>query len=121
MIKELPESEGSVLGIEITGKVSLEEEKKWIARFDDALEKHERISALFVLGEEARWGVEAGFEDVKWIMTHLSRIHRIAFVSDSKTWEWLIAIDSPFAKMFGIGEKHFGSSEIDAAWAWIKG
>ena len=40
MIKELPESEGSVLGFEITGKVTLEEEKEWIRKFDDAIEKH---------------------------------------------------------------------------------
>jgi hypothetical protein len=35
MIKELPESEGSLLGFEITGKVSLEEEKEWIGKFND--------------------------------------------------------------------------------------
>lgn len=32
MIKELPESEGSVLGVEITGKESLAEEKAWIEK-----------------------------------------------------------------------------------------
>ena len=121
MITELPQSEGSVLGIEIAGKVSVEEREKWIAIFDAALEEHEKISALFVLGEQASWGVEAGFDDIKWILTHLNRIHRIAFVTDSKTWQWLIAIDSPFAKMAGIGEKHFESSEIEAAWAFVKG
>ena len=121
MIKELPESEGPVLGFEITGKVTLEEEKEWIAKFDDAIDKHDKVSALIVLGDEASWGVKAGIADLKWIMTHMSRLHRIALVSDSKTWKWLVAIDSPFAKMVGIGEQHFESSEIDAAWAWVKG
>jgi hypothetical protein len=38
MIKKLSESEGSVLGFEVTGKVSLEEEKKWIDYLDNAIE-----------------------------------------------------------------------------------
>jgi hypothetical protein len=46
MIKELPESEGSLLGFEITGKVSLEEEKEWIGKFNDAIEKHGKVRVL---------------------------------------------------------------------------
>ncbi len=53
MIKELPESEGSVLGVEITSKVSLEEEKEWIERFEKVIKKRGKISALVVLGEQA--------------------------------------------------------------------
>ena len=37
MIKELPENEGSNLGFEVTGKVSLEEEKEWIKNIEKAL------------------------------------------------------------------------------------
>jgi len=49
MIRELPESEDSVLGFEITGKVTLEEEKKWLRRFDAVLKEHGKISVLVVL------------------------------------------------------------------------
>jgi len=63
---------------------------------------------------------KAGIEDVKWIITHMKKLHRIALVSDSNVWQWLVKIDSYFAKMVGIGEKYFDSSEIDKAWAWVK-
>ncbi len=120
MIKELPQSENSVLGFEITGKVSEEEERRWIARFDDAVEEHGKVSALVVLGDGASWGIKAGFEVLKWLMTHLSKLHKIAIVSDSAVWKWLVNVDSPFAKIMGIGEKHFEHSRIDEAWAWLK-
>jgi len=120
MIKMLAESEDSVLGFEITGKVTLKEEKEWISKFDDAIEKHGQVSALVILGDEASWGIKAGIEDVKWIITHMKKLHRIALVSDSNVWQWLVKIDSYFAKMVGIGEKYFDSSEIDKAWAWVK-
>lgn len=120
MIKELPESEGSLLGFEITGKVSLEEEKEWIGKFNDAIEKHGKVSALIILGDEASWGVKAGIEDLKWVVTHMKSFHKLALVSDNKVWKWLVSMDSPFSKMVGVGEKYFGSSEIDDAWLWIK-
>ena len=120
MIKELPESEGSVLGVKITSKVSLEEEKKWIERIEKLIEKHGKVSALVVLGKQASWGIEAGIEDLKWIMTHMKQINKIAIVSESSVWKWLVTLDSPFAKLVGISEKQFDPSRISEAWIWIK-
>lgn len=120
MIKELPESGGSALGFEVTGKVSLEEEKEWIGRIEKEIEKYKKVSVLVVLADQARWGIEAGLEDLKWVMTHMKQLDKIAVVSDSNVWKWLVALDSPFAKMVGIKEKHFQQSEIAAAWKWVK-
>jgi len=120
VIKELEKSEGSILAFKISAKVTLEEERQWIQKFDNALKKHDKISALIILGEEASWGLKAGVEDIKWIMTHLDKLHRLALVTDSTVWKWLIKIDSPFAKMAGIGEKYFPLSELDDAWDWVK-
>ena len=53
-------------------------------------------------------------------MTHLNKLHKIAIVSDSAVWKWLVALDSPFAQLLGIGEKHFERSELDQAWQWVK-
>ena len=64
--------------------------------------------------------MEAGYEDISWILTHMKHINKIAFVTHSKTWKWLIAIDSPFASLFGIGEKHFDTDCLSDAWAWVK-
>jgi len=120
MIKELPESTDSVLGFEITGKVSLEEEKEWIARIEAILKQRDKFSALVILGEEAGWGVKAGLLDIKWLMTHMKNINKIAIVSDSKVWKWLITVDAQFAKLAHIGEKHFETAQLTEAWDWVK-
>lgn len=121
MIKELPQSKDPVLGFEVTGKVSVEEEQNLISRVEGALKKHDKVSALVVLGEKASWGVKAGIQDLKWLLTHMDDLDRIAIVSDSKVWEWLIKIDSKFAKMAGIREKHFETDDLDDAWEFVRG
>jgi hypothetical protein len=120
MINELPESEGAVLGFEVTSKVSLAEEKAWIARIEKALSEHEKISVLVILDERAGWGSDAGIADLKWIMTHMKQIQKIAIVSERPILKWLIAVDSQFAKLVGIGEKYFELSQLADAWSWIK-
>ncbi len=120
MITELPESESPVLGFEVTGKVSLEMEKEWIAKIEKEIAKHDKVSVLVILGEQARWGVEAGIEDLKWILTHMKQINKIAIVTKSSVYKWLIALDSPFAKLVDISEKHFEPLKIKDAWKWVK-
>jgi len=119
MIRELAESKENVLAFEITGKVSEEEEKVWIERFYKVLEEHDKVSVLLILGENASWGTKAGYEDIKWLISHMKRFDKIAIVTDSTIWKWLIALDSQFAKLVGIGEKHFESSEVKEALEWV--
>ena len=119
MIRELAESKGSVLAFEVTGKVALEEKKAWIEKFDKVLAEHEKVSIMVILGENASWGTKAGFEDIKWIIKHMKRFNKIAIVTDSTVWKWLITLDSQFAKLVGIGEKHFESLQAKEALAWV--
>ena len=90
--------------LEISGKVTIEEEKEWTKRIEDALKTNEKLNVLVVLNEKASWGIHAGIADIKWIMTHMKSIHKIAFVSSSTVWKWLVSIDSFFASMVGIEE-----------------
>lgn len=120
MIRELPQSEGAVRGYEITGKVSTEEEQVWIAKIEEAVQEFGKLRILVVLGEGASWGLKAGAEDIKWVMTHLKNLDKIAIVSSSKVWKWLVSIDALFAPMVGIGEKHFETNDLAVAWDWLK-
>ena len=120
MIKELSKSEGSALGFENTGKVSLEEEKELIDKLNNAIETYGKVSVLVVFGEQASWGVKSGIEDLKWIMTHIKQLNKMAVVSESNVWKWLVALGSPFTKLVGISEKHFEPSKMADAWSWIK-
>ena len=120
MITELAESKGAVLGFKISGKVSSDEEKKWTGELDKVLKIHQKISVLLILDEKAGWGVRAGLEDLKWLVTHMKRLDKVAIVSDSTVWKWLIAVDRQFAQLVNVGEKHFKKSEISDAWDWVR-
>lgn len=120
MIRELPESQGAILGFEITGKVSLEEEKKWIERIEGTVREYEKVSTLVILSDEAHWGIKAGIEDLRWLTNHMKELDKVALVSDRKIWKWLVALDGPFAKIAGIKEKHFQPDKIEEAWKWIR-
>jgi len=120
MITKLPQSAGPTIGFEITGKIDAEAESSWIAGIEETIKEHGPISALVYLKDDARWGVKAGIEDIKWIMGHMKNVKKVAVVADSAAWKWLIAMDSKFAKMFNIDEKYFTSEQIDEAWSWLK-
>ncbi|MCD4824422.1 MAG: STAS/SEC14 domain-containing protein [Phycisphaerae bacterium] len=120
MITKLPESQGAVLGVRITGKVSLEMEKQWIGEVEKVIEEHGKLKILVFLDEHATWGLKAGIEDLKWVLTHMKDMEKVAIVADSLFWKWYVALDRPFGKMVGIDEKYFEPTEITAAWEWLK-
>jgi len=120
MIIKLPASSGRYLGYEISGTIGPDQERLWIADMEAALEMHAKVCVLLVLDPGAGWGARAGVGDIKWVLTHMSKLDKIAFVTDEKVWQWLVTIDSQFARLAGIGEKNFKTDEIDQAWQWLK-
>ena len=121
MIRELPGSEGRYIGVEVAGRVTLDEEEAWIRRMDEAMERFGSISALVVMGEGVRWEAKAALKDLKWLLGHQIEIDRVAVVSDKQRWKFFTDLDSLFGKLVGIREKHFTPDRLDEAWAWVRG
>ena len=122
MINELAQSNGATLAFEIVGKVSLEQQQAWIKKFDECIEQHEKISVMIILGETATIGEPSViYEDIKWMVKHFKRFNKIAIISGSTLWKFLVTVDSYFAKMVGINEKHFEPTEAKVAWEWVSG
>lgn len=120
MIKKLPESEGGIIGVEVSGKIDSDEEKKWIDIFDKLIEEHDQINILVLLGGKINYGVDAAYDDLKWTFKNLKHMNKLAIVSESRVLGWLVAADSPFGKLAGISEKHFETSKLQDAWSWVK-
>jgi hypothetical protein len=119
MIKKLSQSNGNNLAYEVTGKVSIEDEKAWIADLDVLIDKYDKFNVMVILGENTSWGMEAGIADIKWIMKHMDKFNKIAIVADSSVWKWLIKVDSFFAQFVGIDERFFEVKDRDNAWEWV--
>jgi hypothetical protein len=116
----LPRSQGPILGVEVTGKITIDQERELIAKAEELIAAHEKISVLVALGEHAGISMEAVVSDIKWALTHMKQLNKIAIVTDSEMLAALVAVDATFAKMVGIQEKHFDRDEIDIAWHWIE-
>jgi hypothetical protein len=120
MIRKLPGSEGATIGIEVSGKIDLEQENHWIGIFNELMEEYDNINILVVLDGQINFGVDVAYEDLKWTFKHLKSINKLAIVSESKVLGWLVAADSPFGKLVGISEKHFELNRLQDAWKWVK-
>ncbi|CAA0109113.1 Uncharacterised protein [BD1-7 clade bacterium] len=120
MINILPESEGAIIGVEVSGKIDSEEENKWIAVFDDLIKEHGNINILILLDGKIHYGIDAAYDDLKWTFKNLKNMNKLAIVSESKVLGWLVAADSPFGKLAGISEKHFETRNLQDAWRWVK-
>lgn len=116
----LPRSRDAVLGVEISGKITLDQEKELIAKAEELIEDHGKISVLVMIGEHAGVSFEAAAADIKWVLANLQHLSRIAIVTDSKLLAVLVAVDATFAKMVGIQEQHFDQTEIETAWHWVE-
>ena len=121
MIRQLPETHGNNLAFEVTGEVTLEDELAWIKSLDEITEKYDKFNVMVILGENARWGIDSGIADIKWIAKHVDKFNRIAIVADSAVWKWLIKVDSFFAKFVGVNEKYFDVKDAKEAWEWVQG
>lgn len=116
----LPRSRGAVLGVEVNGKIDLEQEQQLTAKAEELITSHDKISVLIVLGDHVGISMEAVVSDIKWILEHMKHLARFAIVTDSKLLAALVAVDATFAKMVSIQEKHFDKSEIETAWHWVE-
>ena len=119
MISKLPESKGITIGIEVSGNISSEEEANWIKIFDTHIETHGEFNLLVLLNGPVNIEENAIYNDLKWTLKNIKNMKKIAIVSDSRVLNTLVAMDSPFAKLVGIDEKHFEKNKIQDAWLWI--
>lgn len=120
MYRVLPASKGNILGLEISGKIDIEQEKDLIAKAEAILADHDKICLLVKVNENISATFDAVVADLKWMITNLKKLQKIAIIADSKFLGHLVEIDAKFAALAGIGEKHFTTEETAAAWAWIK-
>jgi len=117
MIKKLDISYENNIAYRLKGKINIEEENKWLLEIEDVLTNHSQFKLMVVLDPGAHWDLKSGLEEIKWLSKHMDNFSKIAIVSNSTVWEYLVKIDSLFAKLVNIDEKFF--KDEDEAWNWI--
>lgn len=117
LLEGLPEN---VVGVEAVGEVTADDYKSvLIPAAEAALEKHDKVRLLYVLGERFdRVSAGAAWEDTKLGLEHLRGWERMAMVTDV---EWVGHTLKAVGWMIPAEIRVFPTAERAAAEAWVRG
>jgi len=115
VIEGLPDNVVAVSGV---GEVSSDDYISTLDRaIDAALEKHDKIRLLYVLGDDFdRYSGGAMWQDTKVGLSHWTSFEKIAVVTDE---DWIENGVKAFGWMIPGEVKTFDDDDLDEAKAWI--
>ena len=119
MIEVMPESQGKVLGVKMSGKITAREyEDVIIPGLEAVFQEHGKARLLYLL-DEGFQGAEAGaiWDDTKLGLKHRNDFEKLALVGGSKWMDWLTKL---CAKIMAGETKTFSSEQLQEAWDWLK-
>lgn len=119
MIKILPESQGKILIVEASEKLTGDDyEKIFIPRLETLIKTYGKIRLLFYFTKDFRgWDKNALWDDAKFGFKHLKDFEKIAISGGPKWVSWGTNI---FAHIVKCPFKTFEESEYSLAVYWIK-
>ncbi len=118
MIELIADMPDGTLGFEARGEVSGEDyERVLIPAIERALEGHEKVRLLYLLGERFEgYSAAAMWDDAKVGMEHLLSWERIALVTDHEAYAKLVR---GFGFLIPAKVRVFPLSGLDDAKAWL--
>jgi ubiquinone/menaquinone biosynthesis C-methylase UbiE len=109
--------DGMILEVNVTGRLTYQDYRRFIPEFDRLAKKHGKIRVLFEMKEFHGWSAAALWEDIKFDLKHFSAIERLAMVGDRKWQKWM----SEFCRPFTTAQiRYFNSAAGNAARAWLE-
>jgi len=119
MIEVLPESQGTILGIRATGKLTDQDYREGlIPRLEGMIRDQGKVRFLCHLDQEfAGWEMGAMWDDAKFFLSHKDDLEKLAVVGGPK---WVEVTTKLFAPFMGGELKIFPEDQLPAAWEWIK-
>ncbi len=119
MIRILPNSEGCILGVQASEKLTDSDYRDiWIPKLEALIESHGKVRALLYMDETFKgWEPAAIFDDAQFGLRHAGDFEKIAIIGGP---EW-IESGTKLLRYFIKGKiKVFQRGELDDAWNWIK-
>jgi hypothetical protein len=119
MIEVMPESEGNVFGVKVSGKITGNEyEDVIIPGVEAILQEHDKLRFMWLLDENFQ-GAAAGavWDDTKFGFKHRHDFEKLALVGGSKWMEWLTKLA---ARIISGETRTFPLEQTQEAWDWLK-
>lgn len=118
MLQIMPESQGLILGLKVSGKFTNQDYQQFlIPRLEDLIKAHGRVRVLLYLdGDFQGWELEA-IRSHPFGLQHKDDFQKIAVVGGS----WRLRLEMKMVTPFIAGEvRNFSREELPAAWTWIR-
>ncbi len=109
---------GKVLEVNISGKLSKEDYKRFVPEVERLIGEHGKISILCRMHDFHGWEMGALWEDIKFDMKHFGDIDRLALVGDKKWEAGMASFCKPFTK---AKVQYFDEKQSAEAADWVRG
>ena len=119
MIEVMSESQGNVIGVRVSGKITTREyEATIIPRIEAVLKEYGKARFMYVL-DEGFQGAEVGavWDDTKLGLKHRHDFDKLALVGGGRWMEWLTKL---CARLISGETRTFTLEQLPEAWAWLK-
>jgi SpoIIAA-like len=119
MFNIMPESQGKIIGLRATGKLTDQDYKEILLPSLEALiMQHGKIRLLCFI-DEGFTGLEPGafWEDAKFFFPHKNDFEKMAIAGGPK---WVGLIMKLFAPLMAGEARIFHGDQLPEAWEWIK-
>ena len=111
------EASGPIISAKISGELGKPEVTQIQARALDAIQRHGKISALFILDNFKGWKREGDWGDISFLIEHDRNIAKIAVVGDE---QWKDLVCAFLAKGFRqAAVEYFLPTDLVQARAWL--
>ncbi len=118
MIEVLPQSEGNVLAVRATEKLTNQDYKDvLIPRMEAIIHEYGRVRFIIDFSTNFHgWNISALWDDVRFGVAHRNSFERMAIVGGTKAIEW----GTKLAKLIMNGEvKCFPADTVNNAYEWV--
>ena len=119
MIELLPQTEGNLVAIQVSGRLTAEDyERDWLPRLNEAIEEHGKVRILVYFDETFDgWEAAAIWEDTKFGLSHISSPEKVAIVGGPA---WVRKLTELLGPLVPGSYKTFETGELEDAFEWVK-
>lgn len=110
-------SDGKVLPVTASGKVTKEDYEKAIPELEKLLAEHGSLRFFVKLENVSGFELGALWEDLKFDRKYMNQFGKTAVVGEKTREEWLTRVSGLF---FSPKVKFFHADRENEAWSWVK-
>lgn len=113
---EIDETAGLV-SFEVDGAITRIEFDAGVKAMEDQIAKHGSLRVLAVIRDFGGMELSAWWKDLRWGVTHWSKVKRAALVTDIG---WIATTTRASSAVLPVETRVFALAEIDQARAWVR-